>query len=496
VGSTELRLRKIAAELEDAREALHEAVDEYRRASRKRRARRRRLAALTALSVLFSIGFSTADTPSFGADKTTVADSPCAAGSGTIGDASFAVRGDTAVASFTVLGGCGETQVSFASYKMLSGPDNLFPQVLFDSDSHVLSEGHHSMTIHIPDCFWQIDLATGPVLATIDENNLYGPRLAIALHGGGATCAQTTTGTTTATTGTTTTGTTTTAGTTTTTTTTAGTTTTAPATTTSPVTTTTTATTTTAMTTTTATTATAPTTTQVSTTPLVPSNADVSVTKVADKTDAIVGQQVTYMVTVTNNGPGPALDVTIVDPLPTQETLVSVSDPACTGTSVITCSFGTLDAGATRSVTVVTRAEHAGAATNAVTVSTTTPESNPTNNQTQTTVTIHNRNRFTPPATCVSLKLDHTPLVAGRKAIVVVHVVSSPPNSRATGVVELRGPGITPIRKKTDTSGHARFTVRPSGAGLLQVQALRAPSCRALGELPVAGVFKPPAFTG
>jgi uncharacterized repeat protein (TIGR01451 family) len=220
----------------------------------------------------------------------------------------------------------------------------------------------------------------------------------------------------------------------------------------------------------------------------------VSITKVADKTNAIVGQQVTYMVTVTNNGPAAALDVTIVDPLPTQETLVSVSDPACTGTSVITCSFGTLEAGATRSVTVVTLAKHAGAATNAVTVSTTTPESNPTNNQTQTTVTI--TDRFTPPTICVSLKLDHAPLVAGRKVTIDVHVVSSPPTTTAPRVVELRGPGINPIRKKTDTSGHTRFTVRPSAAGVLQVRALRAPSCRGLSEIPVAGIFKPPDFTG
>jgi uncharacterized repeat protein (TIGR01451 family) len=474
MGSMELRLQKIAAELEDARETLHEAVDEYRRAIRKRRARRRRLAALAALSALLSVGFSTADTASFGAGETTVAASSCAPGSSAIGNASFDVSGDTAVARFTVLAGCGETQVSFASYKMLSGPDNLFPQVLFDSDSHVLSEGQHSMTIHIPDCFWQIDLATGPVLPTIDENNLYGSRLAIALHGGGATCAQTPPGTTTATTGTTTT---------------------APTTTTSPVTTTTTTTTTTA-TTPTATTPTATTTTQAPVTapPVVPSTTDVSITKVADKTDATVGQQVTYLITVTNNGPAAALDVTVVDPLPTQETLVSVSDPACTGTSVITCSFGTLEVGATRSVTVVTLAKDVGAATNTATVSTTTPESNLTNNQAQTTVNI--TNRFTPPTICVSLKLVHTPLVAGRKATVGVHVVSSPPTTTTPRVVELRGPGISPIRKKTDASGHARFTVRPSTAGVLQVRALRAPSCRVLSELPVAGVFKPPAFTG
>jgi len=438
---------------------------------------------LVIFCVIFSAGFSTADTPSFGAGGKAAAAPPCAPGSGAVADASFTLSDGTAVATFTVLPGCGGTQVSFASYEMLSGPDELFPQTLYDSESQTLSEGRHSLTVNVPGCFWQIDLATGPVLSTIEKNSLYGGRLVIALHGGDAACPPTTT-TGTSTTGTIPTGTTSTSTTGTTSTMTTGTTSiTTPATTTS------------ATSTAPTTTATTVTTTVQAPSPpaAVPPTVDVSVTKVADKTDATVGQHVTYILTVTNSGPATALDVVIVDPLPAQEALVSVSDPVCTGTAAVTCSFGALAAGATRIVTVVTVAQNVGAATNVVTASTTTPESNTTNNQSQTTVTIHDR--FKPPAICARLTLDHTPLVAGREAALVVELRNG--ESASAGIrVDVRGPGIAEVRK-TDATGRARFVVTPHGSGVLQVRALQSPSCPAtLTERPVAGTFQPPAFTG
>ena len=206
-----------------------------------------------------------------------------------------------------------------------------------------------------------------------------------------------------------------------------------------------------------------------------------------------VGQQVTYMLTVTNSGPAAALDVVVVDPLPTQETLVSVSDPACTGTATVTCSFGALAAGDTRTVTIVTLAQSTGTATNVATASTATPESNTTNNQSQTTVTIHGHLR--PPVICSRLTLDHTPLEVGRKATLVVEVRKG--SSAAAAIrVDVHGPGIAEVRK-TDATGHARFTVTPRGSGVLQVRASQSPSCQAaLTESPVAGTFKPPKFTG
>jgi uncharacterized repeat protein (TIGR01451 family) len=47
-----------------------------------------------------------------------------------------------------------------------------------------------------------------------------------------------------------------------------------------------------------------------------PAQADLAVTKVADQTQVMVGQNVTFTVTVANKGPSTATDVVVVDPLP------------------------------------------------------------------------------------------------------------------------------------------------------------------------------------
>ena len=94
--------------------------------------------------------------------------------------------------------------------------------------------------------------------------------------------------------------------------------------------------------------------------------ADLSVTKQVTSSDpheAGVAGDVTYLVTVYNNGPSDALDgsgVTLTDVLPTGAQLVSITPSQgspCTGTDTQTCVLGRIDSGANATVTVVMTAD-------------------------------------------------------------------------------------------------------------------------------------------
>jgi uncharacterized repeat protein (TIGR01451 family) len=217
--------------------------------------------------------------------------------------------------------------------------------------------------------------------------------------------------------------------------------------------------------------------------------------KVPDRTSAIVGQRVSYTLTVVNNGPADANDVVLVDPVPSQESLVSVSDSACSGRTVITCSFGTLAVGASRSVTVVALARSPGIAVNVATVTTTTPETNTANNQATARVKI--TGPFVPPgARCAALSLTHGKLLAGHATSIVV-TARGRAGAPVRGVrVAVRGPGVRLV-EKTNARGRAVFSLTPAAAGVLRIALLQAASCpRSLQEASVPGAFTPPNLTG
>jgi uncharacterized repeat protein (TIGR01451 family) len=119
-------------------------------------------------------------------------------------------------------------------------------------------------------------------------------------------------------------------------------------------------------------------------------SADVAVTKTGPPA-VNAGSNVTYTITVTNNGPSDASNVDLSDPLPPDTTLVSFAQttgptftcaaPPAGGTGTITCSIATFASGgtATFSLTLAIDPAATGTLTNTATVSSTTPDPTPDN---------------------------------------------------------------------------------------------------------------------
>jgi uncharacterized repeat protein (TIGR01451 family) len=113
------------------------------------------------------------------------------------------------------------------------------------------------------------------------------------------------------------------------------------------------------------------------TAPPAPPPSDVTVTKTADAQQVNVGSEITYRITATNGGPGPAESVIVTDtPDPgLQVVSVTPSQGTCSAGVPISCQVGPLASGATATVVVVARATEPGTLRNGVTaIPATTPD--------------------------------------------------------------------------------------------------------------------------
>ena len=126
--------------------------------------------------------------------------------------------------------------------------------------------------------------------------------------------------------------------------------------------------------------------------------ADLSVTKTASPDPVTTGDDLTYTVTVTNNGPDPATSVTVTDNLPPETTFVSCSS---TGSGVCggsgnnrTVTFALLPSGASETITFVANVNCSVAdgtvISNTATVSSSTPDPDPNNDSSTATTTASN----------------------------------------------------------------------------------------------------------
>ena len=119
--------------------------------------------------------------------------------------------------------------------------------------------------------------------------------------------------------------------------------------------------------------------------------ADLSVVKTGPATGR-VGVAMTYTIKVTNGGPSSATGVAMKDTLPKNAGYASstTSQGSCSAAKgTVTCSIGTLAAGATATITVTVKPTAKGAAVDTATVSSTSPtDPNQANNTSSVTTTV------------------------------------------------------------------------------------------------------------
>jgi uncharacterized repeat protein (TIGR01451 family) len=118
--------------------------------------------------------------------------------------------------------------------------------------------------------------------------------------------------------------------------------------------------------------------------------ADVSVSMTAAPSPVTQGANLTYTITVTNNGPLAASGVTMTDALPSGAPFVSASSTlgACSGTTTVTCNLGTMNSAATATITLVVTATASGTLTNTANATSTTADPNALNNSVTTSTAV------------------------------------------------------------------------------------------------------------
>ena len=134
-------------------------------------------------------------------------------------------------------------------------------------------------------------------------------------------------------------------------------------------------------------------------------SADLGITKTASAPRINPGLDLTYTLTVTNNGPEEAGNVVVNDPLPAGLDFVSAtpSQGTCTGTTTIDCQLGSVPAGASATVQIVVRPTTAAGPTltNTATVASTTGDPNQANNTASVVTDVG-----TVPSSCRGITVD------------------------------------------------------------------------------------------
>jgi uncharacterized repeat protein (TIGR01451 family) len=111
--------------------------------------------------------------------------------------------------------------------------------------------------------------------------------------------------------------------------------------------------------------------------------AELSITQTDFPDPASVGGNLTYTITVTNNGPDTAADVSVMDTLPSYVTFVSAtsSQGSCQQTGgVVFCDLNGLASGATATITIVVQPTRTGSIRNTANVASNEVDLNSANN--------------------------------------------------------------------------------------------------------------------
>jgi uncharacterized repeat protein (TIGR01451 family) len=115
---------------------------------------------------------------------------------------------------------------------------------------------------------------------------------------------------------------------------------------------------------------------------------DLKITK-AGPANGVVGGQLSYTLTVKNNGPSNATNVVVGDPVPAGTTFVSATASQGTCDATVSCNLGNLASGDTATVTIVVTATTVGTVTNTATVSASEPDPDTSNNSSTATTEVY-----------------------------------------------------------------------------------------------------------
>ena len=121
---------------------------------------------------------------------------PSAANAQVSSSSDIGIAGGTATVSFTLAGGCQNVKLSLVSYKA-PGPtfdaNTADQQTVHDSKTVVLGAGNHTLSVAVPNCYYQVDFVYGDVITKFGpagSSNFYSAqgRLIKARNGGTASC--------------------------------------------------------------------------------------------------------------------------------------------------------------------------------------------------------------------------------------------------------------------------------------------------------------------
>ena len=202
----------------------------------------------------------------------------------------------------------------------------------------------------------------------------------------------------------------------------------------------------------------------------VSAQADLSVTKTGPAALS-PGQNATFTITITNNGPSDAQTVALTDAVPANATFVSetqsggpafvCANPAVGGTGTINCTAGSLLAGATATFTVVVKvdASASGTISNTASVSTTTTDPNAGDNTATATAPL------TSSADLAVTKTGPTGVTAGQTATFTIVATNNGPSDAPTVSLSDPVPANSTFASMSQNSGPVFTCTTPAAGG-------------------------------
>jgi uncharacterized repeat protein (TIGR01451 family) len=183
--------------------------------------------------------------------------------------------------------------------------------------------------------------------------------------------------------------------------------------------------------------------------------ADVQIAKPASPATVTPGGSMTFTLVVRNNGPSPAANVVISDPLPAGLTFASASRGCTNSGGDVTCTAASLASGATQRFTVTARVASSvdGAIDNTATVRSDTPDPDPGDN----TSTSHTPTRGEADLSITKTPSTTTPQAGAQVLYTLVIKNTGPSDATSVTVSDPGAPGLT-LQEAIPSQGRCSIT--------------------------------------